>query len=262
MDSSDPGSGISFSIVVPVFNMAKTIERTISSIIAQLYDRPIQIIVVDGASTDGTLEALNRHRENIDILLSEPDDGLYDAINKGIRRASGDVIAILNGDDYYADETVLAGNALPFSSGFRGILFGDIEFFREDSPQRTVRRYSSSRWTPHQLRSGWMPPHPTVFAHRDVYAAVGEYRTDYAIAADYEFLVRALLIEAIPYQRIDRVIVRMQLGGLSTAGLGATIAVTREIVRACRENGVATSYMRVLGRLPLKLRQFLITGSN
>ncbi len=262
MTPNSSSGDVSYSIVVPVYNMAQTIERTLTSILNQRFPGSVQLIVVDGASSDGTLSILERYCKQIDVLISEKDEGLYDAINKGLRHATGNVIAILNADDYYADSSILEENAQTFSTGFRGILFGDVEFFREARPGTTVRRYSSSSWTPSKLKSGWMPPHPTVFAHRDVYAKVGDYRTDYKIAADYEFLIRALLITGIPYRRIDRVLVRMQLGGLSTSGISAALVVTREIVRACRENCVATSYLRVLGRLPMKLGQFFVAGSD
>ena len=243
------------SIVVPVLNMERTICRTVDSILAQSYRRR-EIIVVDGQSSDGTLEKLHGYGTQIDQLTSEADAGIYDAINKGIARARGEIIGVLNGDDYYADDDVLTRYADRFSRSRAGLIFADLECFAADDEQRTVRVYSSKRFSPEKLRFGWMPPHPTLLVRRSVYEAIGTYRTDYRISADYEFLVRALWCKRIPYERIDAVVVRMQHGGTSSRNLAAIYRLNTEIIRACRSNGLYTSWPLLLLKIPRKLLEF------
>lgn len=247
-----------FSIVVPVRNVEATVQRTIESILSQQLQPTPEIIVVDGASTDGTLQAIAPFESKIAKVISEPDDGLYDAINKGIAHSSGNVIGILNGDDYYAHDDVLAMYGETFRDPEVDLVYADLVFFEVSQPDRVRRLYSSRDFYPDKLRAGWMPPHPTVFVRSSAYDKVGNYRTDYRIAADFEFLVRAFLLHKLPYRRIDSVVVRMQLGGLSTSGLKATYTLNSEIIRACRENGVDTSWPRILMKYPAKLRELLI----
>jgi glycosyltransferase involved in cell wall biosynthesis len=242
---------------VPVRNAENTIERTIESVLSQDF-ASFELIVIDGNSADGTLRRLERYRNRISKLVSGPDGGVYDAINKGIEIANGELIAILNSDDYYAHGGVLSLYSVAFCDPSVEIVFGDLEYFPASNPTRTVRRFSSKRFEPGRLRYGWMPPHPTVIVRRATYQRIGGYRIDYKIAADYEFLVRALLVENSKYTRLDTVTVRMQLGGLSTSGLGATYTLNREIIRACRENGVHTSWLRVLPKFPVKLLELVV----
>jgi len=249
-----------FSILVPVKNVEATISRTLASILDQTYQPHCEIIVIDGDSSDGTLDAVRAFGSDAIRLISEPDSGLYDAINKGLGMASGEIIGILNGDDYYAHDRVLAMYAEVFASSDAGLVFADLQFFSAAEPEKTRRSYSSARFKPERLRSGWMPPHPTVFVRKAVYDLIGYYRTDYKIAADYEFLVRALLVHEVSYARIDSVVVRMQLGGLSTSGIRTTYTLNREIIRACRENGIHTGWLRILPKFPLKLMELLPIG--
>ncbi len=248
----------SFSIIVPVRNVQATIQRTIKSILNQKWHKTPEIILVDGASTDGTLEAIAPFESKIGKVISEPDDGLYDAINKGIALASGDVIGILNGDDLYAHQNVLSLYDEAFRDPEIDLVYADLVFFSASQPHRVRRFYSSQQFHPKKLRVGWMPPHPTVFLRSTAYERVGYYRTDYQIAADYEFLIRAFLIHGLSYRRIASVVVRMQLGGLSTSGLKATYTLNREIIRACKDNGIHTSWPRILMKYPAKLRELLI----
>lgn len=247
-------SGTRFSIVVPVRNVEATIARTLDSVLNQQHAPKPEIILVDGASTDGTMRAVAPFAPEIACVISEPDDGLYDAINKGIAQASGDVIGILNGDDYYAHPNVLAAYSTAFAEAGVDLVYADLVFFAADNPERIRRLYSSRHFQPEQLLAGWMPPHPTVFIRREAYGRIGPYRTDYRIAADYELMVRALLVHRLTYRRIDDVVVRMQLGGMSTAGLRATYTLNSEIIRACRENGFQTGWHRLLAKFPAKLK--------
>ena len=244
-----------FSIVVPVRNMEQTIARTLDSICRQRYPRR-EIIIIDGDSSDSTLKQLKPFYADIAQIISEPDSGLYDALNKGIRHAAGDIIGTLNGDDYYAHESVLDLYAAEFDNVATGIVFGDLEFFWPENPEGTIRTYCSAAFEPHMLREGWMPPHPTTFVRKSVYQEVGPYCTSYDISGDFEFLLRALWRKQVAYSRVDSIVVRMQYGGLSTNGLRATWQLNKEIIRACRENGLHTGWWTILRKFPKKLLEF------
>lgn len=245
-----------FSVIVPVRNMEQTICRTLDSIIRQSYPC-VEIVVVEGQSTDRTYERVQPYRNQLAVLISEPDAGLYDAINKGLAASSGQIIAILNGDDYYSNDQVLQRYSEKFENPNIGIVFGDLEFFPATSPARTIRTYSSRHFRPDKLAYGWMPPHPTTFVRRCVYDKVGHYRPEYRISSDFEFLVRALWLHAVQFDRVDEVVVRMQYGGLSTKGLKATYILNKEILQACRSNGLRTNWLNILSKFPAKLREFL-----
>lgn len=255
MPDSQAATEPTISVIVPVRNMAGTVARTLTSIVDQKYDH-LEIIVVDGRSTDRTLEEIKPFTSSITQFVSEPDRGLYDAVNKGLRLATGDIIGILNGDDYYAHPRVLDLYADKFEDPNIGIVFGDLEFFSPSKPDKTLRSYSSRKFTKEKLRFGWMPPHPTTFIRRAVYDAVGNYSMDYKISSDFEFLIRALHKRDVPFDRIDSVVVRMQYGGLSTNGVVATYQLNKEIIQACRANGLKTGWPTIMLKFPEKLMEF------
>ena len=248
------------SIIVPVRNMVGTIGRTLDSIEQQRYSS-VETIVVDGKSGDGTLEKVRTYESSLAAVRSDLDEGLYDAINKGLRIATGDIIAVLNGDDYYSHPDVLSQYARVFADSDVSLVFGDAEFFRACEPGTVVRRYSSRDFSAELLPRGWMPPHPTVLVRREVYDAIGGYSTRYRIAADFEFLLRALFVHRYPFDRIDDVVVRMQFGGLSTRGVSSTFQINREIAQACRHHEVPFSWPRLLTKFPKKLLEFNLLSS-
>ena len=173
-----------------------------------------------------------------------------------VSRATGDIIGILNGDDYYMHPRVLDLYADKFENTHIGIAFGDLEYFPPSRPDKTIRTYSSRKFTREKLRLGWMPPHPTTFIRRSVYDTIGKYSTDYNISSDFEFLIRALWLHGIEFDRIDSVVVRMQYGGLSTKGLVSTYRLNQEIIRACRSNGLKTGWPTIMLKFPEKLLEF------
>jgi len=242
-------------VIVPVLNMERTIARTLNSIVEQKYPT-VEIILVDGQSSDATLEKIKPFAHRLTKVISEPDHGLYDAVNKGLALADGNIISILNGDDYYAHPGVLALYADKFDEPQTGIVFGDLEFFSPSNPDKTVRACSSHNFTRDKLRFGWMPPHPTTLIRRSIYDAVGNYNTQYKISSDFEFLIRALWLHSVKFDRIDSVVVRMQYGGLSTNGLKASYQLNKEIIQACRSNGLKTNWPTILLKLPEKLMEF------
>ena len=243
------------SIITVAYNAARTIADTLESVAAQTHPE-IEHIVVDGASTDGTLDVIERHHDKLTKVISEPDRGIYDAMNKGIRVATGDVIGFLNADDVFAQKNVLAMVAEIMKREHLDALFGDVEFFRPDNPGRTIRRYSSAHFRPDRSAWGWMPAHPALFVRREVFQRVGVFRTDYRIAGDFEFVARAFGKNTLRYRHLPEVLVRMRTGGISTAGWRNTLLLNREVLRACRENGIPTNMLKILSKYPAKLLEY------
>lgn len=245
------------SIITVSFNSAATIRDTIDSVLAQSYD-DIEYIVIDGASADGTMDVVREYEQKIAHIVSEPDSGIYDAMNKGISIATGDVVGILNSDDFFESSETIQHVVNGFSSDSHAdIVFGDVVFVEPGDLATVKRFYSSRRFKPWKLRFGWMPPHPGTFVRRDVYEKYGQYSLEYKISSDFEMFVRWLIVEKLSYLRIDRVLVRMRQGGVSTAGLGSVFLLNREIVAACRSNGLYTNLIFLLAKIPFKLLELV-----
>ena len=245
------------SIVTACYNSARTIADTLDSVIAQSYP-DIEHVVVDGGSTDGTLDAVARHGGRIARVISERDRGIYDALNKGIAASSGDVIAFLHSDDIYADADVVRQVARQISSESLDALYGDAAFVKGDDFQRVVRVYSSRWFRPSRIGWGWMPAHPALFLSRRLFERYGPFKTDYAIAGDFEFVARVFARPNFRYAYLPRVLVKMRLGGSSTKGWRSTLTLNREVLRACRENGIPSNYLKILSKYPAKALEFLL----
>jgi glycosyltransferase involved in cell wall biosynthesis len=244
------------SVITVCYNSCRTIERTLRSVASQSWPK-VEHIVIDGSSTDGTRDILSRLQPQLAYLVSEPDNGIYDAMNKGLDQVSGDIICFLNADDEYASSDVLTRVANEMSRyGLDGLL-GDVAYFAPGRPDRMVRRYRSDRFRPDKLTQGWMPAHPALFLRREVYCRVGKFRTDYKIAGDFEFIIRAFSRTRLRYRHVPEILVNMQTGGASTAGFRATLLLNREVLRACHENGIATNMIKILSKYPFKLLEFL-----
>ncbi|MDD5226634.1 MAG: glycosyltransferase family 2 protein [Candidatus Omnitrophica bacterium] len=242
------------SIITVVRNQCAAIEDCLKSVLSQTH-RDVEYIVIDGVSTDGTLEILKRYQARIAKIISEKDAGPYDAMNKGIRLATGDVVGILNSDDFYADSRVLEKVANAFKKNDAEALFADLVYVRPGDLNRVVRFYSGAGFTPDKFAWGWMPQHPTFFVRRHLYEQYGLFRTDYRIAADYELMARFLARNKARYVYLPEVIVRMRTGGLSTRNLRSNWILNREILRACAENGIPTNILKVYSKYFRKLMQ-------
>ena len=241
------------SVVTVVFNGAETLEYTIRSIIEQTYDN-IEYIIIDGGSTDATLDILRKYDNSIDYWVSEKDAGIYDAMNKGISLATGDVVGILNSDDIFEYPNVITDIANKFKSNPElSLVFGDVVFVEPANIKKVTRYYTSNKFRPWKLRFGWMPPHPASFIKRSVYNKIGNYSLNYKIAADYEFFIRMLMGYKLSYSRINKVLVRMRTGGISTSGFRNSLLLNTEIVKACKSNGIYTNLFFVLLKIPFKI---------
>lgn len=244
------------SIITVTFNAVETVADTLQSVAAQTYG-DIEHIVIDGASTDGTQKLVIRHASAISRFVSEPDNGIYDAMNKGLGLATGEIIGFLNADDVYASNDVLQRVAELMAHNELDAVFGDAEFVNPARPARSVRRYRSDRFRPDRIAWGWMPAHPTLFLRRAVYERFGIFRTDYRIAGDFELIARIFHDGTLKYRHVPKVWVRMRMGGISTGGWRNSVLLNREVLRACRENHISTSLPKILSKYPAKLLEFL-----
>lgn len=244
------------SVITVCFNAVDTIADTLESVATQTHT-DIEHIVVDGASTDGTLGVIKRRAKRVARLVSEPDQGIYDAMNKGLLLATGEIIGFLNADDVYADAKVLERVSAIMEAEKLNALFGDAEFVSSARPDCPLRRYRSERFRPERIAWGWMPAHPALFLRRQVYERFGGFRTDYRIAGDFELVARMFHGGTLSYRHVPEVLVRMRTGGVSTGGWRNTILLNREVLRACRENGIPTNLSKILSKYPAKLLEFL-----
>lgn len=206
------------SIITVTLNSQQTIGNTIRSVISQSYPA-IEYLIIDGGSTDGTLEIINAHRQQITCLISETDQGIYDAMNKGVCRATGDVIGILNADDIYADNLVLQRVADCFQQTTAEACYGDLAYVSPENPAKVIRFWKAGGYTRYRMYCGWMPPHPTFFVRSRCYKRYGYYRTDIGSSADYELMLRFLLCQKITASYIPHLLVRMRGGGVSNRSL-------------------------------------------
>ena len=243
------------SVITVCFNSESTIEETIRSVQTQTYGE-IEHIIVDGMSTDNTPDVINRTRDESTIVIRERDDGIYDAMNKGLAAARGDVVAILNSDDLYADERTIETVVSVFlDTPSLDAILTDIRFFKTvlGSTERIFTRFVKAKWfRPNRLAYGWMPPHSGIFLKREVHLKLGNYDTSYKICGDYELVVRCFKKHSSHYKVLDFCSVFMREGGVSTRNLQSNLEITAEIVSACRQNGVPAFFSIVLLRLPIK----------
>lgn len=249
MNTSAP---IVVSVITVCKDSAHVIDHCLRSVADQSYSF-IEHIVVDGGSTDDTLKVIERFQGRSVRVVSEADFGIYDAMNKGLRYASGEIICFLNSDDYYRDDKVLDDVVSHFNQVKCDIVLGDIEFFDLRRPLRIVRKYSAQRFKPHRLKFGWMPPHPGFFARKRVYNEFGWFDNSYRIAGDFEFISRVFSSQDIEFSYLKRVVVKMAVGGISTAGLKSKVQLNREVMRACRMNGIKTNWLYLMMKYPVKL---------
>ena len=240
------------SILTAVFNRQNSIARALESIKSQTF-RDIECVVVDGESTDGTMELLPSILGPQDKLLSEPDKGAYDALNKGLLLASGEVIGLLHSDDYYEDRNVLSRVMEIFETQNVDLVYGDASFFNKGDLATTVRKYKSPPLSKKNLAWGQMPAHPSMFFRKEIYRELGGFKLEYKIAADYEFLCRLLVARDIRSVYLPQSLVRMQVGGLSTSGIKSHIVINKEVQRALKESGIYSNYPMILSKYPKKL---------
>ncbi len=241
------------SIITVCYNSEKTIRDTIESVLVQNHPE-IEYVVVDGLSTDTTIDIVNEYRGKISKIISEPDQGIYDAMNKGVKYSTGDIVGILNSDDFFESPSTISDVVKHFHSNpTASLVIGDVVYVDPNNTEKITRFYSSRKFKPAKLRFGWMPPHAATFIKASVYNKFGNYSTDYEISADYELFVRLLLLHKVCYSRLDKVLVKMRTGGVSSSGIKSNFLLNIEIVKACKDNGIYTNIFLVLLKTPMKL---------
>jgi glycosyltransferase involved in cell wall biosynthesis len=240
------------SIITVSYNAAKTLGRTLASVAQQTYPN-VEHILIDGGSTDASMEIAANSGRHLARSLSGPDKGIYDAMNKGLDLATGDVVAFLNADDFYASEDILSQVADAMVAKQLDILTGNVAFFRAGLEDKIVRIYNSGRFQVQKLSTGLMPAHPALFVRRDALVRAGGFKTDYKIAGDFELIARILTQQKTKMGHLPEIFVKMQLGGISTSGWSARLLTNREILRACAENGIKTNTLKIWLRYPRKL---------
>lgn len=239
-------------MITVAFNSEATIQTTLDSVAAQSYP-DLEYIVVDGGSSDGTLGIVQDYPELVTDVISEPDQGIYDAMNKGVQQSTGEIIGILNSDDFYLHNNVL-NEVMGFFSDDPSleVVLGDVDFVDENDLSRPIRSYSTGNFKPWMFRFGLMPPHPAVFIRKSTYDRVGLYKLDYKIASDFDFLTRLLLVNKSSYLCSNKTWVRMRTGGASTSGGQIHYSITREFKKSLEQNKIYTNYLMLLARLPYK----------
>lgn len=244
------------SIITVTRNSATTLVDALRSVAEQRHPN-VEHIVIDGASTDATDKVVEQHGDRVAKYVSEPDTGIYDAMNKGLSIASGEVIGFLNADDRYSDPGVLERIVAAMSQEGLDIVYGDVAFFRGDDSQSIVRHYRSDRFHPERLAWGWMPAHPAFFMRREIYQRVGSFKTDYRIAGDFEMMVRIFQNTDLRFKYLSEILVMMRSGGISNEGWRNTLLLNLEVLRACRENGLNTNWIKILSKYPLKFFEYI-----
>ena len=238
------------SIITVCFNSSKTIEKTFQSIKNQSYQN-LEYLVVDGGSSDDTLKIIKNYSSCISNYISESDKGLYDAMNKGISMATGDIIGILNSDDIFVDNYVLEKVAKFHTKNSIDASVGNITQFNKND--KVVRKYSAKNWSPNKLKIGFMPAHPAIFFKRDLFENYGKYRLDFVSGADYELIIRFFLRNKITWKYSDITTTAMLIGGISSSGYKSYKLISREIKKALELNNIKFSYFKVLSRVIWKL---------
>lgn len=254
---------MTISIITATYNSGRTIADTIRSVLAQTY-KDIEYWIIDGASTDCTVDIARSYEPQFKgkmHIISQPDKGLYDAMNKGIAMATGDIIGILNSDDYFTSDDAIETIARTFKENSDiDATYGDIHFINDGKPEKCVRYYSSALFSPWLLRLGFMPAHPSFYVRKHVYENYGLYSLDYKIASDYEMMVRFFHKYKLKAKYISKDFVTMRTGGVSTKNIHSRLVGTREDVMACRRNGMYTNIFFISVKYIYKLSGFIFTS--
>ena len=242
------------SIITITFNSAKTLQRTFASVQSQTY-KDIEHVIIDGASSDGTVDMIKAYAaEHTNVRwVSEKDDGIYNALNKGIKMATGDIIGFLHSDDVLFSPDSIEHIAVAFESQQVEVVYGDLLYCKGN---KVIRRWKSNVFNPRSLKYGWMPPHPTVYVRQKVYQQVGEYDEWFRISADYDMILRIFTAGYKAYY-LPEMLVRMEMGGASNKNTKARLSKTQEDYFVLKKNKVGAGYLTVACKQLRKITQFI-----
>ncbi|WP_312067450.1 glycosyltransferase family 2 protein [Empedobacter sp.] len=241
------------SIITVCWNASATLEETIKSVASQTYNN-IEYIIVDGGSTDSSVDIIKKYTNVIDIWVSEKDKGLYDAMNKGVAMATGDYIGILNADDTFFEKNTIEKVAKFLQDNPLDACVGDIVQHKNG---KIIRKYSSKNWIPEKLKIGFMAPHPAIFFKKELFQKFGNYKLGYKIAADYELIIRYFIKHTITWKYSGITTTSMSVGGASSSGLSSYNKITEEVAKAFTDNKISYSPFKVKYRVFWKIFDFL-----
>jgi len=243
------------TIITVAFNSEKTIEDTINSVISQSYPN-IEYIIIDGKSTDNTLKICHQYKTQISVLKSQKDKGIYDAMNKGIELATGDIVGILNSDDFYTDDNVITDIVNNFMQSNAKAVYANLVYVDSDNTNQIKRTWTAGKYKPNSFLKGWMPPHPTFFLTKDCYTKFGKYTLKLKSAADYELMLRMIHKHQIPLSYLNRVIIKMRVGGVSNASITNRLKANKEDRMAWEMNNLKPNKLTLIQKPLSKLTQF------
>jgi glycosyltransferase len=234
MNSKDPLPLV--TIITIVSNNVKTIRNVIQSVAYQDYSN-IEHILIDNCSNDGTLEAIYESQEKISLIVSEPDNGIYFALNKGIKLSNGKIIGFLNSDDVLKSKVTISTIVAELVASGSDAVYGDLQYFAKERPNVITRLWRSSEYSAKNFNQGWMPPHPTFYTYKDIYLQYGDFDVSYKISSDYDMMLRLLYQNKINAKYIPKVLVKMQRGGISNQNLKSMILKTQEDLKIMKKYG-------------------------
>ena len=243
------------SIITVVYNNKETIKDAIESVLSQTY-KNIEYIIIDGGSNDGTIDIIRSYGNKIDVFISEPDNGLYDAMNKGIKLSTGDVIGILNSDDFYVNKFVIEKAANKFKETNCDSLYGDLVYVDYNNTNKVIRYWKSRPFENNLFQKGWHPPHPTFFVKKEIYDKYGLFDLNFKIAADYEIMLRFLEKYKISSIYIPEVLVKMRIGGKSNKSLKNILLANIESYNAWKKNNLSISPFNIMLKPISKITQY------
>lgn len=245
------------SIITVCYNSAETIEDTIRSVASQTY-KNIEYIIVDGLSKDATISIINKHEQTVGNWISEKDNGIYDAMNKGLKMATGDIIGILNADDVFANEYVIEHVVESFKQSNADAVYADLQYVKKEDTSKVIRYWKSGSYTHGAFLKGWMPPHPTLYLKSKVYEQYGLYRLDMPSAADYEFMLRVIHLHKINISYLPEITVLMREGGMSNKSIVHRLKANKDDRRAWDVNKIKPKWYTLLLKPLSKLTQFIL----
>lgn len=247
-------SGVKISLITVTYNAADTIERCINSVVEQKYPN-LEYIIIDGKSVDATPEIINKYQKHISIVVSEPDGGIYDAMNKGITLASGDIIGMLNADDWFAGTDVLDCVSEAFEKSGTEVIYGDIDYV--DKAGKIIRKWRSGYYRQGSFNWGWMPPHPSFYVKRILFERMGCYKPIYGSATDYELMLRFIHTNRARVYYIEKVLVKMLVGGVSNKSIRNRMKAWYHDYRAMRNNGILFPFFSIILKPLRKISQYI-----
>jgi glycosyltransferase involved in cell wall biosynthesis len=244
---------LKISLITVVYNAESTISSCIESVIRQNF-KNIEHIIIDGGSTDGTIQIIETYKNYLTHFVSEPDKGIYDAMNKGIKLATGDVVGMLNADDFFADSTVLSAIENAFNKSNSDIVYGDLDYINKNG--KITRKWRSGKFTSKSFNLGWMPPHPTFYCKRNLFEKFGFYSLNYGTAADYELMIRYLYANQLTAFYINKVIIKMKIGGKSNKTLSNRVKGLFFDLKAMRNNRISLPILALIAKPLRKVIQY------